>query len=293
MTVMTNYAIIRDDDINFFTSPKMLDKLYLEMFAMHIPTNLSIIPRVKTNIKIKNNLYSKLDGLKYEPFIPKEYHDKNLYFEVYENRELVQFIESIKEFIEVIQHGYSHSPKDFSSLNVIELKRKIIDGRKILKKTFDVTPKFFSAPYDAYSPISLLLLKKYFHGVTYGEFALKDMLSLSKLPFNMIPYYLNAIRRGDIFFVNDNFLMLGHKGVSTSPFIDINKLKYDFKECFKNQKIIVIMQHYWEYFYVKKHGYIGENINKELFNTVLEIVQWLKSQGTKFLTFSQFYKKIR
>lgn len=293
---MVKYALIRDDDVNFFTSPDMLDKIYREIFSMDIPVNLSIIPYVKTSIKIKNNPYSEFNGLTYEPFIPKEYHNNDLCFSVYENSELVHFVKDVKELIEIIQHGFSHSPNEFSSMNMIELKRKIINGTKILKRAFEAAPNFFSAPYDDYSPLSLLLLKKHFYGATYDEFTLRNMLSLrygTKIPFDMIPCYLNAMKRGDEFFVSDNFLLLGHKGISINPFVDVDKFKCDFKEYFKKQKIITIMQHYWEYFYFKEQGCIGDSINKKLFDTFVETIQWLKGRDVKFLTVSQLYKKLR
>ena len=293
---MVKYALIRDDDVNFFTSPDMLDKIYREIFSMGIPVNLSIIPYVKSSIKIKNNPYSEFNGLKYEPFIPKKYRCKNLCFCVCENRQLFEFFENIKGYMEIIQHGFSHSPNEFSSLNAIELERKIINGRKILKQAFNVYPKFFSAPYDDYSPLSFLLLKKHFYGVTYGEFTLRNMLSLrcgTKIPLDMIPRYLNAMKRGAEFFVIDNFLVLGHRGTSINPFVDIDKFKCDFKENFKKQKIITIMHHHWEYFYFKEQGCIGDSINKKLFETFVETIQWLKERDVKFLTVSQLYKKLR
>ena len=292
---MVKYALIRDDDINFFTSPEMLDKIYQEVFAMGIPTNLSVVPYVKTNIEIKNNAYTKFDGLKYEPFIPREYQDQNLHFAIHENCELIEFLHGAKEFLEIIQHGFSHSPNEFSSLNVNEMKMKIIEGRKILTQAFNETPKFFSAAYDGYSPISLSLLKRYFLGATYGEFTLRNMLSplyITRLPLSMIPFYLNAMKKGETFFLSGDFLMLGHKDISINPFEDINKIKNNFKKCLEDQKIIIIAQHYWEYFYVRNRGCVKDKINNKLLDTFLEMIQTLKGKRVKFLTFSQLYKKI-
>jgi len=293
---MVKYAVIRDDDINFFTSPKILDELYREIFVMRIPINLSVIPCVRTNIEIKDNPYSKFDGLKFEPFIQREYHGKDLFFPVYENYELVEFIKNMKENVEIIQHGFSHSPNEFSSTNVNELERKITNGRKILKEAFGVIPDFFSAPYDDYSPISLALLRRYFHGATYGKFTLKNVLSLrygTKIPFNMIPDYVSAINGGDTFFINDNFLLLGHKGISINPFEDVDRFVYSIKGHLNKQKIVVIMQHCWEYFYIKNQGCVGDTINKEMYNAFIDAIQWLNGQNIKFLTISQLYRKLQ
>ena len=293
---MVKYVLIRDDDVNFFTSPDMLDKIYTEIFYIGIPVNLSIIPCVKSNIKIKNNPYSKLNELKYEPFIPSKYQSENLYFPVYANRQLSEFLENVKEHVEIIQHGFSHAPTEFSSLNALELERKIINGRKILKQAFNASPRFFSAPYDEYSPLFFSLLKKHFYGVTYGEFTLRNMLCLrygTKIPLDMVPHYLNAVKRGAEFFISGNFLVLGHGGASINPFIEIDKFKREFKENFERQKILTLMHHHWEYFYFKEQGCIRNSINKKLFDTFVETIQWLKEKEVKFLKVSQLYNKLR
>jgi len=289
---MAKYAILRDDDTSFFTSPKFLEKIYMEIFAMHIPVNLSIIPHVKGNIKTENNMYATR-GPRCEPFIPEEYHGENLSFPVYENAELVEFIRDKKDIFEIIQHGFSHSCNEFSSLNLNILRERLITGRQTLKQAFNSTPKFFAAPYDAYSPISFLLLKKYFHGATFGNLLEKNPLNLRKLPISMIPSYLNAIRRKDTFFFNDGFLVLGHKGLSINPLTNMNRFQYDLEDAFQNEKVVVITQHYWEYFYMREKECVGSGINKKLHQGFLEIVQWLKDNGTVFLTISQLYEKLR
>jgi len=289
---MVKYAILRDDDTSFFTSPRFLEKIYKEIFAMHIPVNLSIIPHVKGNIKTENNMYAT-SGPRCEPFIPEEYCRENQSFPVYENAELVKFIRDKRGIFEIIQHGFSHSYNEFSSLNLNILRDRLITGRQTLKKAFDVTPKFFAAPYDAYSPISFLLLKKYFHGATFGNLQTKNPLNLRKLPISMIPSYLNAIRRKDTFFFNDSFLVLGHKGLSINPLTNISRFQYDLKDAFQNERVIVITQHYWEYFYIRKEERVGNGINKKLHHGFLEIIQWLKDNGAIFLTLSQLYEKLR
>jgi peptidoglycan/xylan/chitin deacetylase (PgdA/CDA1 family) len=274
----------------------MLEKIYEEIFKMHIPTNLSIIPYVRTDIKIKNNPYSKFDGVEYEPFVPREFHNKKQHFAVYENRELIEFIKNAKEHVELIQHGFSHCPHEFLSMNMNVLEKKIISGGEIFKRAFDAPPKFFSAPYDVYSSVSLSIVKNYFMGATYGAFKLKSMFNLRhgiNLPLRMVPSYLNALRRGDNFFLNDGFLLLGYNYIPINTFREPDLIKFAFEKCAENHKVVVITQHYWELFYIKREGIVGDNLNKELFNTLLEIIRWLKSQGVKFLTISEFYKKIQ
>lgn len=290
---MIKYAIIRDDDISFFTSPNLLEEIYEGIFEKGIPVNFSIIPCIKVNVSIGKNIYSQL-GLEYEPFIPPNYRGKSRSFVVYENHELIEFIQNLEEFTEVIQHGFSHTPNEFASINTNEVRAKIRHGKGIMEKAFGHEPKFFSAPNDKYSPISLMELKKHFFGVTYGAFTLKNMLSLRygiRLPLKLMPPYVNALIRGNFFLIKDGFLVLGHKGFSINPFVDVDQLKRDFRRLFEGQKLILIMQHYWEYYFKENLGGVTDRINQELLDVFLELIQELKAQNTEFLTMSQFYKK--
>jgi peptidoglycan/xylan/chitin deacetylase (PgdA/CDA1 family) len=291
---MAKYALIRDDDISFFASPHLLEQLYEEIFEAGIPVNFSVIPRVKVNFSIGKNIYSQR-GFEYEPFIPSDYRGTKRSFFIHENPELVEFIQNSKEFIEVVQHGFHHTPNEFASINRNEIKFKIYQGKRILKKTFGHEPKFFCAPNDKYSPVSLMELQKHFCGVTYGVFSLRNMLSLwhgTRLPLNLIPPYLNALVKNDIFLTKNAFLVLGQKDFLINPFVDPVQMKQYFKQAFEDNRLINITQHYWEYYFRENQNQVTSSINKKLLDAFLEIVQELKAQNTKFLTMSQFYKKI-
>lgn len=293
-TYMEKYALIRDDDISFFSSPRLLEELYEEIFEAGLPVNFSVIPRMKVNFCIGTNVYSQR-GFDYEPFIPSEYHGTTQSFSVNENPELVDFIKNSKEFIEVVQHGFYHTPNEFASTDRNEIIFKIQQGKQILKETFGHEPNFFCAPNDKYSPVSLTELQKQFCGVTYGSFSLRNMLSLqhgTRIPLNLIPSYLNALAKNRIFLLKNEFLVLGQKHFSIDPFADPDHLKQDFNRVFKGANLINIAQHYWEYYFAENQNQVTDRINKKMLVAFLEIVQELKAQNTTFLTMSQFYKKI-
>jgi hypothetical protein len=54
----------------------------------------------------------------------------------------------------------------------------------------------------------------------------------------------------------------------------------------------VIALHYWEFFYDKAKKMLGETVNKKALENILQMIQWLKDKGTKFLTVTQFYEKL-
>jgi peptidoglycan/xylan/chitin deacetylase (PgdA/CDA1 family) len=292
---MAKYAIIRDDDANFFTSPKMLQSIYEEIFALDASVNYSVIPCVETGLKLRNRSFHGIE-IQYEPFIPEEYHDIHRSFAVYENHELVEFIKNSEDHIDLFQHGFSHRLYEFSSTNFGELHRRILIGRKVLQKAFDRVPTFFCAPYDMYSPISLFLVKKYFRGATYGEMTLKSIFSPRygvRLPLNMVPSFVNASKNGSVFSFHDNFLLLGYDHrTRINPFENSASAQQAFTNYAESHEVIVIALHYWEFFYDKAKKTLGETVNKNALENILQMIQWLKDKGTKFLTATQFYEKL-
>jgi hypothetical protein len=289
------YAIIRDDDANFFTSPNMLEEIYEEIFALHLPVSCSVIPCIETGRKLKNIRYRGVE-LSGDPFIPEKYHDTSQRFFVYENSELVEFIKNSKDHIHLLQHGFSHSRHEFLSMNFGEMNTKLLTGKKVLQQTFNEVPRFFCAPYDVYSSVSLFLLKKYFWGATYGEMTLKSMFSPRvglRLSLDLIPSFVNASMTGCIYFMHDAFLLLGHDGrTCINPFENSFLVQQEFKKYAESQKVIMIVLHHWEFFYDKVNNSFRERINREALDAFMEELQWLKDKGTEFLTVLQFYKKL-
>ena len=218
---MAKYAIVRDDDPNFFTSPKELEAVYGEIFSLNVPISSSVIPCVETGLKLKNVKFYG-DYLDCEPFIPEELRNVNQQFVVNENRELVEFFKNSKRYLDIIQHGFSHSLHELASVNFGDVERRVLEGRKIMQQSFNEVPMFFSAPYDLYSPISLLVLRRYFCGATCGEIKLKTMLSPKtgvRLPLDMVPSYLKALYDRCVFYFHGKFLMLGYNNITRlSPF---------------------------------------------------------------------------
>jgi len=270
----------------------MLEEVYSEIVDMNIPVNFSIIPCMNTGYRIKNNLYSRL-GLEHEPFIPKEHRERNEGFPITDNRELLETIRNMRS--EIVQHGFTHNPNEFLSSNKGELERKIVEGRGILEESFGAKPTFFSAPNDGYSPASLQLLREYFLGATYGAFTLRNLFDLhhgTTLPLGMVSSYLNAVRSGEVFLINDGFLLIGHNGLSINPFENMDDIKRSFASFIKKERVIVIAQHYWEYYYQKQSNSVEPWISKERLATFIDVIQSILREGAQFLTFSEFRRKV-
>jgi len=290
---MTKYVLIRDDDISFFSSLRLLENLYGEIFEANIPVNFSVIPKVKVNSSIGKNIYSERD-FEYEPFIPSEFREANKTHFVFDKPELIEYIKNSKDLVYVVQHGFNHTPNEFASTNVTEIKQKIEKGKEILKKAFGNDPHFFCAPNDRYSPVSLKELQKNFHGATFGVFSLRNMISYRglRIPLSMAPLYLHSLLKKETFLVKNGFLVVGHKNCSINPFTDPEQIKQNFKQIIKENNVITIAQHYWEYYFRKETNEVSVTINKKLLDVFLEVVYELKAENAQFLTMAQFYKKI-
>jgi len=291
---MAKYAIVRDDDPNFFTSAKQLDAVYGEIFSFDVPVSSCVIPCIETGLKLKNvTFYGK--NLEFEPFIPVEIRNVNEQFVLNENHELVEYFKNSKSHLNILQHGFSHALHEFASMNFWAVERRILEGRKIMQQTFNEAPNFFSAPYDLYSPISLLVLRRYFYGATCGEIKLKTMLDNKigvRLPLDMIPSYVKALHEDRVFYSYGDFLMLGYSNTTRlSPFENSVLSEQAFKKYANLHEVIVLALHCWQFFCGEQKNVVGKTLDRKALESVIEKIQWLKSKGTKFLTMSQFYER--
>ena len=175
--------LIRDDDTNFFTKSKMLEKIYTYAWKNQFKTSLSIIP------------YQK--GIN-DVCVPPNFRKSDKYYSLEENKELCLFLqEKIKQnHVELIQHGVSHVRLDsrgefsfdFNKHNGInrilkELENKYFNsfkitnfeeynklsknggidsyidiGKDIIKKSIGITPTLFAPPYDDIFKLNITLL---------------------------------------------------------------------------------------------------------------------------------------
>jgi len=90
------FFAIRDDDVNYWTKPQDLEKVYGEVLARGIPISFAVIPfAVRT--------YNWGDPDKF-------YQDENITEPVGNNKDLVEFLRRYisKGLVEIMQHGYLH-----------------------------------------------------------------------------------------------------------------------------------------------------------------------------------------
>jgi hypothetical protein len=130
---------IRDDDINYFTKPQELERLYYNIWDI-CPISLSIVP---------------FHACTKSGAIPSEFWQGDKIFPISKNRELIAFLkEKLKEGkICIMLHGYSH--KNYENGYEFEagenLYQKVKEGKEYLEELFGISITTFVPPHHVLS----------------------------------------------------------------------------------------------------------------------------------------------
>lgn len=151
----TAQAIVRDDDISYFTTPALLDAVYTRLWERRIPVCLSVIPKQRANVRVQRR------GRPYDPNVPPKFRGQDKLFPVTENPTLCEYLRKLARegLVELMLHGYSHDWWEFATEDTALLRQKLDDGMSELRRAFpDVPIRAFIAPYDRLSPVALRMI---------------------------------------------------------------------------------------------------------------------------------------
>ena len=128
--------IIRDDDVNYFSTPDTISKWYADIFSMDIPVGFSAIPFVKSGSDVYTNNAQK----------------STAEFPIHENTDLVSFITNTSH-IEILQHGTTHENKQAHGRTLFEYaglvsRDEAKRGREELERAFGAPVTVFVPPHD-------------------------------------------------------------------------------------------------------------------------------------------------
>ena len=279
------YVIIRDDDISYFCNPELLEKLYGKLFKNQKPVSLSIVPNIRGDIKnlTSENVFFEKENIAFEPFIPPNIRGKKENFLISQNKDLIHFINEKNNLIEILQHGYSHEiigeEKEFNIKNLTDITFRIKQGKQIISDTFDKAPSFFVPPYDTVSKESLSVIKKNFNGI-----------SMVKYPHELLPKklwlkFLLKKRKKKAYLFWKKFMLVEHYGTIFSRFNSAEYITETVKQLIHNYDIIVLVNHYWEYFFDWKQ------LDARYFAAWNECIEYLLDRpDVKFINFDQLYQ---
>jgi len=239
-------VLIRDDDVCYFTSPEILDRLYHRLLERSIPVNLSVIPKVSCTTPLpfgSDNPY--FDGhLRYEPFIPPSFRGLLHSYEVGENGALVSYI-GASPYLAPTQHGVTHDQADLSFLSgeaPLDFRQALLQGKAMLEMAFGESPTFFTPPWDRLSLPAMEVLQSEFQGVSAG-FTRRRFLPVS----DWGRYLLRRFQQRGLLRWKRCLLVTHPFDLSRFRFPNPRDLLPHIILALGQWDVLVLTNHYWEY----------------------------------------------
>ncbi len=227
------YVILRDDDTNALTPPECLDRLYRPFLERGLPVNLSVIPEVRTDIRLP-------DG-RPEGFLMARTGDEPGTMPMADNPRLVEYLTANVGY-HIVQHGCHHDYLEFDRTDRAEVLRRLEHGARRLEEAGLGRPRVFVAPYDRLSRDSLAAVAERFDVVSTGWFELRG------LPCAWWPRYALRTLRQQPHWRAGQSLLLSHPGCLLSHRRPLNTMLDAIRRTTAGQSVTVLVTHWWEYF---------------------------------------------
>ena len=293
--------VLRDDDVCYFTDPKMIDRVYSEAWNLGYPVSLSAIPKCSADIPFDDVYYGK--KLKYDPLIPAKFRGRKESLPIYENEKLCSILRKLSDEgkVSVMQHGLTHGringKAEFEHPDRSFLTSRIVEGKRTLKKA-GFRPEVFVAPFEKLSSSGWKAISsQYEFAYTVGRV---HITPLYPLPFYTVSplRFLREWRTGR---ARSHFLSF-YRGLlilrSWGSFFDLEKepaeslshAKQKLSNDIDNQKPCIWYSHYWEWFFdwsdelvykdhlVKRNRFLKHALSLPIWpTTVIEMMKWRKS----------------
>jgi hypothetical protein len=291
---------IRDDDLSYFSSAKMIDMVYSHAISLGFIVTFAAIPEHKAT----NNLN-----------VPPERRGEGNRYRIDHNQELISRIKFglVQGQFDIAQHGLSHTERmdlaplrfdregrrlvnmdgsvpdladysEFKGLPAADVKEHIIRGRNILNQAFGLKVGAFVAPQEyASSAIFRTLVDQGMHycgGIRNR--AVPSLRTIHPDPIRMAKLILHRGQGadlapdlaglGDLAIVPASFRHYWSR--YTDPVMAENSLN-KFRELLTRKRTemghFVLLTHLWEYFYDWEGG-VTQNIQREYLDRQLDIV---------------------
>ena len=294
--------LIRDDDINYFTKPEMLESIYSNAWTEGFKVSLSTIP-----------LQKGLDDLG----VPPLYRQSGLLYSIADNHLLLKYLKNkIQQgSVEILQHGVSHTyvnsrRGEFSGNS--NLKEKVLKGKNVLHSAFETEPKFFVPPAEDISEINLDLIYQLGMKPIYRNSIFDRLLRFRYIPSIVKNFGLTLITAGNLIFFNESQfplmkpvnIQLSEDNItwslpstkfmnlaSSSSVTELTRFLVD--DCSKLRNPICILNHYHSYYY----DWNPTITKTDLFRTWNSVLESFSKLGFEwkvdFATLFERYAKVR
>ena len=264
-------VIIRDDDVSFFTSKKMLSDLYSHAWEKGYKVDFGVIPFISGNATARPSMRRnpRLAQFSFEPCIPAHVRGTKCNCDVRQNEELITFLSALRREgkADLSLHGYSHDLRDFSTNDFKTIETLLNSAIENFISAFDFHPKVFVFPYYECSKEAFSIASKL---IPY--LFLDRPISLIGRGLRRIGILKNMTKAG-----NDSIIMFPNNRISVfSPiFCGVGPAKaYEnsrkiFANKLRKNDAFWIVHHFWE-FYFDWQGDLSQKEFLENFNKMLD-----------------------
>lgn len=242
--------VIRDDDLSYFTTSQQIDKIYSDIWD-EIPISLSVIPVIKT--------------IKKERQIPKRLRGGNKLYPIYKNSDLVMHLKQLLKDrkIAILQHGYTHESHngfpEFCINDLDLLRRKTVEGKKILETIFNQPITCFVPPHNSISKEGCQAVIEQFpvlcRSISFKRLFLtvpKNRTNLSTLIkfFVRNPIVFKSPMVPRIVKMNTHIELIQSALLATDLVTPttLSDLKNEFMRCYKRRDLFYLTVHWWDFF---------------------------------------------
>ena len=280
-----NLCCIRDDDVNAFTRPEDLQRVYGPLLQEGLAVNFSVIPAARCDTQLRrDDIYRVREGLRHHPFIPAACRGVAETVEIGDNAALCRFLRALPN-AEILQHGYDHGlidgRRECEEPDTVALEQRVMEGRRLLETALGRRPRFFVPPWDAFHRPALRMLRRHFDGVSVRS------LGRSHLPVWQRWRYLRFRREGRSHFFWGRFLILEHPGYLSSRFAGPD-LEQRIHALLDHQDVLVLVHHHWECLWPGEETPAGF---LERWRALLDDL--MASRRVNFVTFSELRERLR
>jgi len=288
---------IRDDDINYFTQPYKIEDIYRRAWKQGLKVTLGAVPKIR-----------EIDDL----CVPPNRRGRLLHHSLCDNKELVKYLKEklLMRQIDLAQHGYTHErlngKPEFYINNSLEIKKRLVSGRKILEECLLLKVKVFFPPQDRISKkawevlrqekLALCRRDRILNILKNTPWSLDKTIALTKLLIRNPSLNKHPLAGGVLRFSGmiDMHYAYWHKSLAkwagSGSYSDrIRWAEEKFTKVMKMRGVFIVLNHYWDYygdwsdsiedyemlrsFYHLLEVLSSHNIWK---TTVPEVVEWIR-----------------
>lgn len=293
---------LRDDDLNYFFSPSMIEKYYKSIWDF-CPVSMSVVPFIKGNWPRWLKEAEKMGpGYVDEDYLKGRLADNEVY-PIHKNSELVAFVKDkiVGGNIYLTIHAIHHRNEDEvipQFKNNYGYGAEFYTNRNLsmeLEKAIEYIEKTFNQKIDVFTPPQNLLSDKGLNAVLNNRLAIcadlpgvKNINSMKLLGINnYIKYFIFKLRkRNNIFphvIKNDRLSLVAHQRLQ--PGSDISKIKREIDLASEQNGVFVLSTHSYAFDYPMKSE------TKKMGEVLIDIIEYAKEKPhIEFLNLNKIFE---